>query len=117
MAFDTFAPATPQLGTRPEEDEVVREFKAGERCKKSFPDGLNAQFESVDLQWNGLTSPEMTYIRTFWKGHGRANPFWYQLPDDDAPRLWRFASPLSRNPLGGGQYSSGIKIEEAVDLG
>lgn len=117
MAFDTFTPAPPQLGSKPSEDERIREFKAGEGCKKTFPDGLNAKFSTFAIQWNGLTLAEMTYILEFWASHGRSVPFWFHRHGDAAPKLWRFVSPLDWPGLGASQYSASINIEQAFDLG
>jgi len=116
MAFDTWAPlAVPQLGSNFTEDETVLEAAFGDGYVQIVADGLNAQFQGGDLTWNGLTITQLDDLRDFWADHGKTTPFYWTVPDEASPRLWRFSSGLKRQSLGGDIFAASVQIKQAFD--
>lgn len=123
MAFDTWAPlAVPQLGSGFSDDERVLEAQFGDGYAQTLDDGLNAQFTSGELVWNGITSTELADLQSFWADHGKSVPFRWTVPGESVPKLFVFTAPLARAQFrrdanGARFYSTSTQIKQRFDLG
>ena len=102
---DTFTPpVAPSTDLTAQTTARVNEAGFGDGYVQRTPDGLNSLDQTVSLQWaDTLTKAQVTEIRQFFEAKLGATPFFYQLPDEDAPRKWvckTWSRAYQRHPLG-----------------
>jgi phage-related protein len=116
VAWDTWTPPVkPQLGSALEYDERIDEASFGDGYRQISGAGLNAQFETWRLAWNGITNANADTIETFYLSKGRSTPFLYKMPGRSTTKQYRFASALSRRQLTGEADAIEVTIEQSFE--
>lgn len=108
MSYETFATSSPPLRdpTRPEESARTLSAGFGDGYSQESGDGLNAVSMTVRLSWR-LPVAEVQEKLAFLRARAGYAPFWWTLPRETAPRLWRCKS-------WGGGYRWRLDILEAT---
>lgn len=118
MAFDTWTPPRPpHVGSAGALDQVVLEAAFGDGYRQAVEDGLNASFDAITLSWSGLDQADFAAVMTFYRAKGRATPFYYTMPWDASPKLWRFSGPLNFDTPVQSRYSVSVQLRQHFDLG
>lgn len=117
MAFDTWTPPRePHIGSGLSLDQAVLEAKFGDGYVQVMPDGINADFDQVTLMWAGLDAADVDAIKAQYRAKGRATPFYYTMPWDASPKLWRFSGPLTIDTPVQSRFSVSVQLRQAFDL-
>lgn len=118
MAFDIWTPPKPpHIGSGFEINQRVLMSEFGDGYTQFAADGLNATHDTVTLTWQNLSPTDYAAIAAFWRLKGMATPFQYELPWEEAPKLWRFSAPLTVNVSAQIYYTVTAALKQAFDLG
>ena len=89
MTLPTFTPPcapSPGLTDTPEIKILKSEF--GDGYTQASPQGLNHIRKVVEATWDVLDRAERDYIIDFFMERAGCQPFWFQMPHDDAATKW-----------------------------
>ena len=116
MAFETWLPPVkPQLGSGLDLDERTLDAGFGDGYKQIVADGINAQFESFRLVWNGCPNDDADTIEAFYRSKGRTTPFLYKVPGRASAKQFRFTSALSRRQISADADALEVTIEQSFE--
>lgn len=122
MAFDTFLPVTPNLGSDFELAERALENAFGDGYSQGAKDGENYQFWSGTLHWRRLSQADYLYVLGFWMSHGITEPFLWLKPGEMSPKQWKFTGTLPEAQIaklasGARLYSTSVRLKESFEVG
>jgi phage-related protein len=116
MAFETWVPPRkPQLGSGMDLDERTLEAPFGDGYRQIVADGINAQFETFRLIWNGCPNEDADTIEAFYRTKGRTTPFLYQVPGRGGAKQFRFISALARRHIAADADALEVTIEQSFE--
>jgi phage-related protein len=81
-------PVDPDPGYRRGNKPRVLEADFGDGYSQRAVDGINLNRREIDLKWTNLYKEEKEYIDGFLKDRKGQEAFFYQFPDETAPRAY-----------------------------
>lgn len=91
----------------------VAQFGDGYSQRASF--GLNQVKLEATLTYTNLVTEAKDIINDFAEAHDRGEAFYWQMPDEDAPRSWYLVG-WDVTYLGYNHYTVILNIEECFDI-